>query len=91
MALADRSELEAALLEIPSVEDCAVRVRTNSAGGQERVAYVLSSEKFVTEKVHARLASVLQPSDLPSAYVPVTHLPLTPEGELRIPFVGRES
>jgi amino acid adenylation domain-containing protein len=73
------AEMEAALLTMPGVEDCAVRIRRTHAIPPVRVAYVASS--------HARFpglagTAALPPHLRPELLVPVHALPLTPRGRV---------
>jgi acyl-CoA synthetase (AMP-forming)/AMP-acid ligase II len=75
-------EVEAALREHPSIDDCVVLVREMEPARQELVAYVVPAGPFVTEQLHAHLQAIL-PADLtPRAYVPISTLPLTPDGHV---------
>ena len=69
--------VEAALLEAPSVDACVVLKRKT-----ELVAYVVSSGRFLPERLHSHLQATLPAAMLPSAYVPISNLPLTPTGQV---------
>jgi acyl-CoA synthetase (AMP-forming)/AMP-acid ligase II len=71
--------VEAALRKFPSVADAAVLVR--SAGlNAELIGYIVPSGQVVPDELHAHMKRLLPVHLLPSAYVPVSHLPLTAEG-----------
>lgn len=76
------SDVEAAILSHPSVEDCAVLTRKTKTFGQELIAYVVSSGAFDPEKLAFNLQRLLPTAWMPNAYVPVFTLPLTTTGEV---------
>ncbi len=92
----DLAAVEAAILGDFSVEACRVTVRETVQGTAELVAFVVPTGPFVPERLHDRLQSVLPESIRPSAYVPVSTLPLTVEGEFneaalsRLPVIGTD-
>lgn len=72
--------VEAALLQDASVDDCVVLVRETATSGCELVAYVVSSGVFSPQRLQSHLQALLPTSWVPSAYVPVSTLPLTSTG-----------
>lgn len=82
----DQQLVETLLLEAPSVEDCAVLSRQLTSGERVNIAYVVLSESLSPERLRAHLQSVL-PAEwaakrAPQAYVPISTMPLTSEGEV---------
>ena len=74
--------LEAALLAHPSVNDCVVIVRETQLSRQELVAYVVSTGAFSEEQLQSYLQGVLPNIQLPIAFVAVSSLPLTNQGQV---------
>ncbi len=74
--------VEAALLEDPSVDECAVLMRETETSSRELVAYVVSSRPFSPIQLQSHLETLLPAALLPSAYVPVSTLPLTSTGHV---------
>jgi acyl-CoA synthetase (AMP-forming)/AMP-acid ligase II/acyl carrier protein len=77
----ETAEIEAVLSRHPSVRMCAVIARKDASGGAELLAYVVSDQSSAKE-LAAHAESVLPQYMLPSAYVFVDDLPLTPSGKL---------
>jgi acyl-CoA synthetase (AMP-forming)/AMP-acid ligase II/thioesterase domain-containing protein/acyl carrier protein/NADP-dependent 3-hydroxy acid dehydrogenase YdfG len=75
-------QIAVALLGEGSIEDCAVLSRTTAAGRRVQVAYVVCATAFSAERIQAYLELVLPAVALPDAYVPLSSLPLTPEGQV---------
>lgn len=71
-------EVEAALRDHPSVDDCVVLAREVQPVGQEMVAYVVVSGPFQPERLRAALPA----GAAVGAIVPVACLPLTPDGQI---------
>jgi len=77
----ETAEIEAVLSRYPSVRMCAVITRADANGSAELLAYVVSDETSATElATHAERS--LPQYMLPSAYVFMSDLPLTPSGKL---------
>ncbi|OXM47358.1 type I polyketide synthase [Amycolatopsis alba DSM 44262] len=76
------SEIEATLGAHPAVKLCAAMVRENSAGIQRLVAYVVEAgdEHLQVAELRSYLQERLPRAMLPSLYVPVPEIPLTPLG-----------
>lgn len=84
----DHAEIEATLLEQPSVHACAVLVRDESGHGQRLVAYVVADEEDAAPLASAMRAR-LPAEMLPHAYVLVSSLPLSPAGHVDIAALAR--
>jgi len=78
----DLDAVGAVLLDDPVVEACAVLVRETAQGVPSLVAFVVPSGFFNRGRLHDRLQAMLPASVLPLAYMPVSQLPLTAEGDL---------
>ena len=76
----DLCELETAIGEQPSVDECVVLARASELAGMELVAYVVGALRM--EDLRAYLQSQLPAAMLPSAYVPISSMPLTPAGRI---------
>jgi non-ribosomal peptide synthase protein (TIGR01720 family) len=86
--LLDLREIEQAIMSIDHVDNCAVRLRRTEKTVTQLVAYSVSSN-FSIQQIHSRLQNLLPDSHLPQAYVPVTRLPLTIDGDLDEPALRR--
>ncbi len=77
-------EIEAVLREQPGVRDAAVIVREDRPGDQRLTGYVVGvdGERPVTEGLRAALKAALPDYLVPSAYVTLPALPVTPNGKL---------
>jgi acyl-CoA synthetase (AMP-forming)/AMP-acid ligase II len=88
--------IETALLEEHSVNDCVVQIRHTNNTDQQIIAYVVSNRPFVPERLHTHLQPKLPAKLLPSAYVPLSALPLTADGQLdqvalaRVPVIDTD-
>jgi acyl-CoA synthetase (AMP-forming)/AMP-acid ligase II/acyl carrier protein len=80
--LIDLAEVEIALLQVPAVNECAVLARESDDCGMQLVAYVVTSGFFLPERLNSFLQDKLRPAMVPSAYVPVSSIPLTEDGEI---------
>ena len=58
-------EVEAALLELPLVDECVLLVRETQTSGQELVAYVVSSGSFSAERLQDHLQATLPDAPMP--------------------------
>ncbi|WP_369174182.1 amino acid adenylation domain-containing protein [Streptomyces sp. R28] len=74
-------EIEEVLRTHPAVEQAAVRIREDRAGGKEIVAYLVGPEADVPD-VAEHAAGYLSRYLLPTAYVKLAALPLTPSGKV---------
>lgn len=77
----DLDAIEAALLDDPAVEQCAVLPRAIS-GGSVLVAYIVASGTFAAERLRDHLSPQLPAALRPDAYVPLSRLPLREDGRL---------
>ncbi|HEX2204796.1 MAG TPA: amino acid adenylation domain-containing protein [Longimicrobium sp.] len=73
-------EVEAALLRVPGVRECAVVAREDAPGDARLVAYVVGRSD--PEALRAGVRKHLPEPLVPSAFVPLAALPLTPSGKL---------
>ncbi|MCP4107911.1 MAG: SDR family NAD(P)-dependent oxidoreductase [Desulfobacteraceae bacterium] len=74
-------EMKSALLKHPCVEECCVLKREKKTYGKVAIAYVVLSGQCSPDQLESHLQNLLPGDQLPDAYVPVTNLPLTNEGE----------
>jgi amino acid adenylation domain-containing protein len=73
-------EVEAALMRHPSVADCAVVARDDGAAGKRLVAWIVGAAD--ADELRAHLRRSLPDYMLPSAFVAVDALPLSPNGKV---------
>ncbi len=81
--------MEAMLLDDDSIADCAVVVRETENGENALVAYVVASEAFSPDRPCEHLGARLPDAPLPTAFVPISSLPLTEDGEVDEDALGR--
>ncbi len=74
-------EVEAALSRLPGVAGAAVLVRADGPGGPRLVAYLAGAEDAVSDPRRALLQSLPEPM-VPSEFVVLAELPLTPHGKV---------
>ena len=76
-------EIEAALREVPDVDEAVVVMRVESATEKQLVAYVVGRRDEVSsEKLRGHLRERLPAYMIPSAFVPLASLPLLPNGKV---------
>lgn len=77
-------EIEAALLQHAAVQEAVVLMREEPSGNQRLVAYVLlrAGEPQCLDELRPHLLQLLPEPMVPSAYVPVTSWPLSPNGKV---------
>lgn len=75
-------EIEAVLLSLPSIEDCAVLPRQTEQSEIEFVAYLVCLEPFNLERFSLQIQAQLPPALIPKTYVPVSAIPLTVDGKV---------
>ena len=78
----DLQEVEATILQNPSVNDCIVLARSTETFGQELVAYVVPAAPFSPQQLQSHLQVVLPPNSHLCTFVPLTSLPLTATGQV---------
>jgi malonyl CoA-acyl carrier protein transacylase len=94
--LIETTAIEAALLEEHSVNECVVQMRHTDNAEQQIIAFVVSNSPFVPERLQSHLQAKLPTELLPSAYVPLSALPLTADGQLdqvalaRVPVIDTD-
>ncbi|HEY2951358.1 MAG TPA: condensation domain-containing protein, partial [Verrucomicrobiae bacterium] len=76
------AEIEAALREEPALAQVIVRERQDKAGQRRLIAYVVPAGRFSAETLRARAQCRLPAAKLPHAFLPLTSLPLAPDGTL---------
>lgn len=81
-SLIEPQQIESALLNDSSIDDCVVRARATRNAETQLVAYVVSTGAFTPERWQAQLQESLPSHKLPAAYVALTALPLTATGEV---------
>jgi amino acid adenylation domain-containing protein len=81
---AEPGEIEAALLAVPGIAAAAVKLYEDAAGGSRLTAYLVPSSGAVpaTDNVQASLERQLPRPMLPSAFVWLEAMPMTPNGKL---------
>ncbi|HEU0253085.1 MAG TPA: amino acid adenylation domain-containing protein, partial [Pyrinomonadaceae bacterium] len=75
-------EIEAALIEHEAVRDCIAMIREDVAGDPRLVAYCVSDQEPSISELRSFLAERLPAHMLPSAFVLLESLPLTPHGKV---------
>ena len=77
-------EIEAVLVQCEGVDTAATAVHTDAAGDNQIVAYIVTSAEGVpaTESLRGQLRQWLPEYMIPAAFVPVTAVPLTPNGKI---------
>ncbi|MDX8031365.1 amino acid adenylation domain-containing protein [Lentzea sp. BCCO 10_0856] len=82
------AEVETVLAEHPAVAECVVAARTTAAGRTRLVAYVVPhaghDSAELPEVLRARVAERLPEHFVPSAFVVLDALPLTPSGKVSV-------
>ncbi|MBF0238361.1 MAG: SDR family NAD(P)-dependent oxidoreductase [SAR324 cluster bacterium] len=71
-----------ALSDEHSVEECAVQIRQTNTAERQIIAFVVLNRPFAPERLHSYLQTRLAAELLPAAYVPLSALPLTDDGQL---------
>jgi acyl-CoA synthetase (AMP-forming)/AMP-acid ligase II/nucleoside-diphosphate-sugar epimerase len=78
----DLRAVEAALLDDPAVEECAALIRELPEAGPALVAYIVANGTFAPERLYAHLAPRLPAALRPDVCIPLTRVPLTPDGRV---------
>lgn len=78
------SEIEAALLQHPSVQQAVASVWETDAGDKRLAAYILPKpgHPFQSHELRAFLKERLPEAMLPSSFTPIERIPLTPNGKV---------
>ena len=75
-------EVELALQKITTIREAAVTVFTDSMGSNRLVAYLVGDAGLLVDEFRKRLSEQLPDYMIPSAFIFIDHLPLTPSGKL---------
>jgi amino acid adenylation domain-containing protein len=75
-------EIEAVLTSHPAVFEASVAARTETAGEKRLVAYLVAGPELMLEELRKYLKQRLPDYMLPSAFVMLERLPLTPSGKV---------
>ena len=75
-------EIEATLAQYPEVREAVVIVREDSTGEKRLVAYLVSKEELVIPNLRSFLKTKLPDYMVPSAFVLLDAMPLTPNGKV---------
>jgi acyl-CoA synthetase (AMP-forming)/AMP-acid ligase II/NAD(P)-dependent dehydrogenase (short-subunit alcohol dehydrogenase family) len=75
-------EVEQVLLQQTTIYNCRVIARRNQSDEQELVAYVVTNDQHTPEIWQEQLQAMLPAVYRPHAYIPISHLPLTKNGEI---------
>jgi amino acid adenylation domain-containing protein len=91
----DVAEIENAIRTVPGVRDAAVVGRERAPGVQALIAYVVAAPgaSVPASALRRRLAQALPDYMMPSVFVPIDAIPLTPNGKadrLRLPAPPRD-
>jgi acyl-coenzyme A synthetase/AMP-(fatty) acid ligase len=81
----DPERVVAGLRAHPLVEDCAVLVRQDQTQRPALVAYVVTPTEWPSERLRSELTAMLPPGTTLDHCVGLSHLPLTPSGEIDEP------
>ena len=71
-----------AVLKDSSIDECVVLLRETTTSERDLIAYVVSSRPFSLIRLQSHLQTLLPAAWVPSTYVPVSTLPLTPTGQV---------
>jgi amino acid adenylation domain-containing protein len=75
-------EIESQLLKHIAVKESAALLKENSAGDPYLCAYIVTHQSLNSEQLRKYLLQYLPEYSVPTRYVQVSHLPLTPSGKL---------
>ena len=75
-------QVKSVLLQQRSLQDCAVLTQMTETGQLELIAYIVSSEPILPQKLQSSVEGVLRETRLPINFIPVSSLPLTASGEV---------
>jgi acyl-CoA synthetase (AMP-forming)/AMP-acid ligase II/acyl carrier protein len=74
--------VKSVLFQQPAIQDCAVLAQITKTGQLELIAYIVSSQPILPQKLQSSLEGVLRETRLPINFVPVSNLPRTASGEV---------
>jgi len=88
-------EIEAAIAQHPNVRETVVIATEDAPGNQHLIAYVVPTQTLTSDELHHLLKQKLPDYMVPSSFVFLKSLPLTPSGKvnrraLRIPDLSRQ-
>uniref|UniRef100_A0A2P1CYY4 AMP-dependent synthetase n=1 Tax=Fischerella sp. CENA298 TaxID=1622126 RepID=A0A2P1CYY4_9CYAN len=75
-------KIEVAIRSSLTVDDCVVRERQTQTRKQEIVAYIVPSSIFAQEQLLSYLQIILPSELIPTAFVPISTIPLTEAGQI---------
>ncbi|MFK4303786.1 amino acid adenylation domain-containing protein/non-ribosomal peptide synthase protein (TIGR01720 family) [Paenibacillus sp. RC254] len=75
-------EVELQLMKIPSVQETIVIARENGAGQQQLCAYVVAEQRVTAAGLREQLALHLPTYMIPSHFIQLERMPLTPNGKI---------
>ncbi|MBT6048445.1 MAG: amino acid adenylation domain-containing protein, partial [Candidatus Scalindua sp.] len=75
-------EVEQNLLQHPSIDEAVVVARQNEAGDRELVSYLISNKEISLPEIRKHLSLKLPDYMIPSHFVELEKLPLTPSGKI---------
>lgn len=75
-------DVEAALARHPAVKACAVVVREDVPGDRRLIAYVVTTDIAPTAALREQMRELVPDFMVPSAFVPLAALPLSPNGKV---------
>ena len=75
-------EIESRLNTHPSIKKSVVLEKRDQAGLNSLIAYYISDEPIDTSTLREYLAGVLPDHMIPAFFIPVDHIPLTPNGKI---------
>lgn len=79
----DKNEVTAAILRQPHVSECAVMDTTDVQGEKQLIAFIVSSENnWDSDRMRTSLRNDLTLAMIPSRFVSVKELPVTPNGKI---------
>ncbi|MDB9319482.1 non-ribosomal peptide synthetase [Nodularia spumigena] len=75
-------KIEVAIRLSLTVDDCAVIKKQTEKGKQELIAYIVPSGLFAPEQILSHLQTILPSELIPTAFVPISSIPLTKTGQI---------
>lgn len=74
--------VKSVLLQQQAVQDCAVLAQTTETGQLELIAYIVSKQPILPQKLLSSIEAVLRETLPPINFIEISNLPLTAEGEV---------